>query len=144
MFILFSPCSFFNIRFCLKFSEPLRKDSFKKLFRKFPRRHSENPMSVLRDFYCCTFALLLKKGERLFFSISFIMTSSILYLILGFQQNNDTNCVCVKRKYRGIRSKKTSKRDHRTANTIQLFIPTKMKFFGYILFQNKSQGRGIP
>ena len=57
--------SFFNIRFCLKFSEPLRKDSFKKLFRKFPRRHSENPMSVLRDFYCCTFALLLKKGEKL-------------------------------------------------------------------------------
>ena len=77
-------------------------------------------MSVLRDFYCCTFALLLKKGEKLFFSISFIMTSSILYLILGFQQNNDTNCVCVKRKYRGIRSKKTSKRDHRTANTIQI------------------------
>ena len=72
------------------------------------------------------------------------MTSSILHLILGFQQINDTNCVCVKRKYRGICSKKTSKRDHRTANTIQLFIPTKMKFYGYILFQNKSQGRGIP
>ena len=34
--------------------------------------------------------------------------------------------------------------DHRTANTIQLFIPIKRKFFGPILFQIKSQWRGIP
>ena len=27
--------------------------------------------------------------------------------------------------------------DHRTANTIQLFFPTKRKYFGPILFQNK-------
>ena len=34
--------------------------------------------------------------------------------------------------------------DHSTANTIQLFVPTKRKFFGSILFQDKSQRRGIP
>ena len=34
--------------------------------------------------------------------------------------------------------------DHRTANGIQLFVPIKRKFFGSILFQNKSQRRGIP
>ena len=34
--------------------------------------------------------------------------------------------------------------DHSTANTIQLFVPTKRKFSGSILFQDKSQRRGIP
>ena len=33
--------------------------------------------------------------------------------------------------------------DHRTANAIQLFVPIKRKFFGSLLFQNKSQRRGI-
>ena len=34
--------------------------------------------------------------------------------------------------------------DHQTANTIQLFTRIKRKFFGSILFLNKSQRRGIP
>ena len=34
--------------------------------------------------------------------------------------------------------------DHRTANTIQLFVSIKMKFFGSILFQKKLQQKGIP
>ena len=33
--------------------------------------------------------------------------------------------------------------DYRTANAIQLFAPIKRKFFGSLLFQNKSQRRGI-
>ena len=32
---------------------------------------------------------------------------------------------------------------HRTANAIQLFAPIKMKFFGSLLFQSKSQWRRI-
>ena len=34
--------------------------------------------------------------------------------------------------------------DHRRAIAIQLFVPTKTQFFGSLLFQNKSQRRGIP
>ena len=34
--------------------------------------------------------------------------------------------------------------EHRTANAIQLFVPTKRKSFGSLLFQNNSQRRGIP
>ena len=34
--------------------------------------------------------------------------------------------------------------DHRTAIAIQLFVPIKTKFFGSLLFPNKSQRRGIP
>ena len=45
--------------------------------------------------------------------------------------------------YRGIRSKNYFT-DHLTANTIQLFVHIKRKFFGSILFQDKSQRRGIP
>ena len=33
--------------------------------------------------------------------------------------------------------------DHQTANAIQLFFPIKRKFFRSILFQSKSQRRGI-
>ena len=33
--------------------------------------------------------------------------------------------------------------DHRPANTIHLFVPTKRKYFGSILPHNKSQQRGI-
>ena len=34
--------------------------------------------------------------------------------------------------------------DHQTTNTIPLFVPIKRKLFRLILFQNKSQQRGIP
>ena len=34
--------------------------------------------------------------------------------------------------------------DHRTANTIQLFVPIKKEILGGILFQSKSQLRRIP
>ena len=34
--------------------------------------------------------------------------------------------------------------DHRRVIAIQLFVPTKTKFFGSLLFQNKWQRRGIP
>ena len=45
--------------------------------------------------------------------------------------------------YRRIRSKKIF---YRPSNSwsIQLFVPIKRKFVGFILFQNKSQRRGIP
>ena len=32
--------------------------------------------------------------------------------------------------------------DHRTINTIHLFVPMKSKFFGSILFQNKVAAKG--
>ena len=34
--------------------------------------------------------------------------------------------------------------DHRTGNTIQLFVPIERKLFWFILFQNKPQRRVIP
>ena len=34
--------------------------------------------------------------------------------------------------------------DHQTAKTIPLFVPIKRKLFASILFQNKSQRKGIP
>ena len=34
--------------------------------------------------------------------------------------------------------------DHRIANAIHLLVPIKKRFFGSLLFQNKSQGRGMP
>ena len=34
--------------------------------------------------------------------------------------------------------------NHRTANTIQLFVPVESKYLGSILFENKLQLRGIP
>ena len=34
--------------------------------------------------------------------------------------------------------------DYQTADTIQLFLPIKRKLCTYILFQNKSQQKGIP
>ena len=46
-------------------------------------------------------------------------------------------------KYRRIRSKKHFI-DHRTAYSIQLFVPIKQKFFGSHFFQNKSQRRETP
>ena len=46
-------------------------------------------------------------------------------------------------KYWWIRAKKCFA-DHWTPNAIQLFVPLKRKFFGCLLFQNKSQRRRIP
>ena len=34
--------------------------------------------------------------------------------------------------------------NHQTANTIQLIVPIKRKFFGSIIFQNKLEQRGVP
>ena len=34
--------------------------------------------------------------------------------------------------------------DNRTVNAIQLLVPIKKNFLGSLLFQNKSQQRGIP
>ena len=88
--------------------------------------------------------------------------SSVVYSSI----RNNTNCVCVKRitlcsclcsssspssrfsanLIRNIREfgAKIYFTDHRTANTIQLFVPIKRKFIGSILFQNKLQQKGIP
>ena len=72
-----------------------------------------------------------------------------------------TFCICVKRvtlcnwlcssshgsasliRYIGECGAKSYFTDHQTANTIQLFISIKREFFWSILFQNKSQQRGI-
>ena len=80
---------------------------------------------------------------------------------------NNTNCVCVKRitlwnclcssssspssrfsasfiRNIGEFGAKNYFAGHRTANTIQLFVPIKRNFFESILFQNKLQQKGIP
>ena len=98
----------------------------------------------------------------------------IAYMVLRklFQQYSgyaqifltQVNCVCVKRialcsclcssfpsrfsssliRNNGELGAKTYFTDHRTNNTIQLFVPIKKKFFGSILFQNKPQRKRIP
>ena len=47
-----------------------------------------------------------------------------------------------KKKSAYVEQKKYFK-DHQTANAIQLFVPAKRKFLGSLLFQSKSQWRGI-
>ena len=81
--------------FCLKFeelifSESLRQDSFKKLFRKFLRAYLENYSEI--HFYCWIFALLLKENERLLFYFFFCTDFFLFNFRFSAKYSNHNSC----------------------------------------------------